>query len=275
MRPEFLLISGAKQTIVKPKNLCLPYEKLDGYDKLDLVGPVKHEDFYSSLRKENISKEEYEEYLLEFEKRGCVTMLDWLKEYNLNDVIPFLEALEKTRSLYYPDEIDISKDAVSIPGVSMRAVLNKYQKMKKKGDPELYAPGQYCIHRCKKFCNDDFCKICYKIRKDCKICDKNKSYKLLKTGMVGGPSIIFMRYAEAQKTTIRPHKYKNPENCVRIVGYDANGLYLSCSGQEMPCGKEECIAIENPSDPKFIKKIYKDILAGNLFGFCQVDIHVP
>ena len=88
-------MGGAKQTIVKPKKLVLPYEFLDSYDKLSHVGPVKHEDFYSSLKKKNISKEEYEEYLIEFKKRGCVTMLDWLKEYNLNDVIPFLEALEK------------------------------------------------------------------------------------------------------------------------------------------------------------------------------------
>ena len=244
---------------------------MDSYDKLSYVGPVKHEDFYSSLKKKNISLEEYEEYLIEFKKRGCVTMLDWLKEYNLNDVIPFLEALEKTRCLYYPDEIDILKDAVSIPGVSMRAVLNKYQKMKKKGDPELYAPGQYCIHSC---CNNKFCKKCYKIKKYCKICDKNKIYKLLKTGMVGGPSIVFMRYAEAEKTMIRSHKYKNPKKCVRIKGFDANGLYLYCAGQEMPCGKEECIEVENPSDPKFIKKICEEILDGNLFGFCQVDIHV-
>ena len=68
--------------------------------------------------------------------------------------------------------------------------------MKKKGDPELYAPGQYCIHRC---CNNKFCKKCCKIKKDCKICDKNKIYKLLKTGMVGGPSIVFTEICGKRK----------------------------------------------------------------------------
>ena len=126
-----------------------------------------------------------------------------------------------------------------------------------------------------KSCSILFCEKCDKIRKDCKTCDKNKIYKLLKTGMVGGPSIIFTRYAEKEETTIRPHKYKFPKKCVRIVGYDANGLYLYCAGQEMPCGKEECIEVENPSCKENIKKICKDILDGNLFGFCQVDIHVP
>ena len=34
-------------------------------------------------------------------------MKDWLKEYNLADVTPFIQALEKTREQYYPDEIDL------------------------------------------------------------------------------------------------------------------------------------------------------------------------
>ena len=46
-------------------------------------------------------------------------MMDWLREYNLADVNPFVEALEKTRNQYYPDGIDMLKDADSIPGISM------------------------------------------------------------------------------------------------------------------------------------------------------------
>ena len=64
-----------------------------------------------------------------------------MKEYNLADVEPFIEALEKTREQYYPDEIDLLKDAVSIPGISMTYVLNKALKIKKKSDPDLFAPG--------------------------------------------------------------------------------------------------------------------------------------
>ena len=67
-------------------------------------------------------------------------MKDWLKEYNLADVEPFIEALEKTREQNYPDEIDLLKDAVSIPGISMTYVLNKALKMKKKSDPDLLLP---------------------------------------------------------------------------------------------------------------------------------------
>ena len=72
--------------------------------------------------------------------RNVSTMMDWLREYNLADVVPFIEAVDKTRNQYYDDEIDILKDAVSIPGVSMRYVLNKALKLNPK--LELYSPGE-------------------------------------------------------------------------------------------------------------------------------------
>ena len=52
-------------------------------------------------------------------------MVDWLREYNLADVIPFVEALDNTREQYYPDEIDMLIDAVSILGIAVTYVLNK------------------------------------------------------------------------------------------------------------------------------------------------------
>ena len=168
LAPGLSFDKWCKANNCEAKKLVFPYEWMDSYDKLYHVGQVKHEDFYSSLKQKNISLEEYEDFKREFKKRGCVTMMDWLREYNLNDVIPFREALEKTRAMYYLDKIDILKDAVSIPGVSMIYALNKYQKMKKKGDPELFAPGKYCVHKCSKICNKVFCKKCHQILKDCK-----------------------------------------------------------------------------------------------------------
>ena len=62
------------------EKLVFPYEWLRSYEK-----PVAHEHFYSSLNGKNtLSSEEYEEFCAEFHKRGCVTMMDWLREYNLS-----------------------------------------------------------------------------------------------------------------------------------------------------------------------------------------------
>ena len=206
---------------------------------------------------------------------------DWLKEYNLADVKPFIEALEKTREQYYPDEIDLLKDAVSIPGISMTYVLNKALKMKKKSDPDLFAPGEPCKCKCKNDCKKKGCEKCKEIRDNCKICTKNEAYEMLTTGMIGGPSIVFCRHAEARVSKIRSHIYRGSEagaklradakTCRSVHGLDANSLYLFCSGQEMPCGKEKVFKC-NPGEKD---KLIQNVLNDKLFGFFQVDIEVP
>ena len=258
------------------QKLAFPYEWFDSFEKLNHKGPVKYEEFYSSLKGGiTISQEEYQNFCDEFSKRGCVTMKDWLKEYNLADVTPFIEALEKTREQYYPDEIDLLKDAVSIPGISMMYVLNEALKRKKYSEPDLFAPGEPCKCECS---SDDCgktegCEKCKEIRDgNCKICTKNEAYEMLTTGMIGGPSIVFCRYAEAGVSKIRSHIYsEKAKTCRSVQGLDANSLYLFCSGQEMPCGKEKVFHC----DPEEQDEIIQNVLNDKLFGFFEVDIEVP
>ena len=75
-------------------------------------------------------------------------MMDWLRVYYEADVIPFIEAVDKTHKQYYTDEINMLKDTVSIPGISMAYMLNKALKMKKPGDPDFYAPRKPCRDNC-------------------------------------------------------------------------------------------------------------------------------
>ena len=266
------------------QKLAFPYEWFDSFEKLNHIGPVKYEEFYSSLKGGiTISQEEYQNFCDEFHKRGCETMKDWLKEYNLADVEPFIEALEKTREQYYPDEIDLLKDAVSIPGISMTYVLNKALKMKKKSDPDLFAPGDPCKCKFKNDCKKVGCEKCKEIRDNCKICKKNEAYEMLTTGMIGGPSIVFCRHAEAGVSKIRSHIYSDSgaganqadaKTCRSVLGLDVNSLYLFCSGQEMPCGKEKVFKC-NPEAKPEQDKIIQNVLNDKLFGFFEVDIEVP
>ena len=62
--------------------------------------------------------DEYIKFVQDFDEQGCKTMIDWLKVYYEADVILFIEAINNTRQQYYPDEIDMLKGAVSIPGIS-------------------------------------------------------------------------------------------------------------------------------------------------------------
>ena len=57
-----------------------------------------------------------------------------------------------------------------------------------------------------------------------------------------------------------------------IDGWDANSLYLYCSGQEMSCCKEPYIEVSNP---RTIKDLCDEVMMGKLLGFLQVDIHIP
>ena len=264
------------------QKLAFPYEWFDSFDKLNHKGPVKYEEFYSSLKGGiTISQEEYQNFCDEFSKRGCVTMKDWLKEYNLADVKPFIEALEKTREQYYPDEIDLLKDAVSIPGISMMYVLNEALRRKKYSEPDLFAPGEPCKCKCSDDCEEEGCEKCEEIRDNCKICTKNEAYEMLKTGMIGGPSIVFCRYAEAGVSKIRSHIYREEDAkiCRSVQGLDANSLYLFCSGQEMPCGKEKVFHCDPEAKPEQSSEerdeIIQNVLNDKLFGFFEVDIEVP
>ena len=63
---------------------------------------------------------------------------------------------------------------------------------------------------------------------------KNKDiYQMFKENIVGVPSIILNRYREAGKTFIR----NNPNKpCQKIIGCDANALYLWAKGQNFSTG---------------------------------------
>ena len=92
--------------------------------------------------------------------------------------------------------------------------------------------------------------------------------------MVGGTAQVFTRYHEKDVTYIRSHierakKYK------KFIGYDANALYLYCSGDVMPCGKDKLTVIEKPYDEVQIQTFEKNVLENKFFGFAQVDIEVP
>ena len=121
-------------------------------------------------------------------------------------------------------------------------------------------------------------------------------YELLKTGMIGGPSIAFYRYQElrnsqvhtkatfclilhntTQHNTTKQHIIINTKSqeCTSIVGFNANSLYLYCSKQEMPCGKEDYVKMRISNSEELCEELCYQVMKGELFGFLQVDIHIP
>ena len=87
-------------------------------------------------------------------------------------------------------------------------------------------------------------------------------YQKYRDNLVGGPSIVFHHYQERNKTRIR-----NGKPCQRILGYDANALYLWAISQDMPCGDHQIIPV--------YPEIVQDVVNGSFFGQIECDIAVP
>ena len=227
---------GAQQT-----KSWLPHEWFDSPDKLDYKGLPPYRCWYSQLRNNFVlSPAEYDDCLRVFKEQGMETFGDWLQHYNNLDVAPFLEALETMKAFYANLGVDVFKNAVSLPSVSMQYILRG--TLKRKNPPELYAPSA-------------------------------EAYDMLKAAVVGGPSLVFTRKHEVGKTHIRSHKYSQARPVKRILGFDANSLYPSTMLQEMPCGKDTVVHYENPVQA--VEPLVSRLRSKQWFGFAEVDIEVP
>ena len=214
----------------KDAKLVFPYEWLDDFAELSQDAPPT--EAFTTRMKGPLDQEHYDGFLSKYQEEGCNNMGDWLRVYNLADVVPFVDCLQKEINKYIPFGIDICKDAVSIPGVSLRYLINQSEKV-------LYSPT-------------------------------NPVYKLLKKGMIVGRSIVFCRYAEAGKSRIKDHLFKNAKVCKSVVGYDANSLYPYTFSRQMPCGKAQYRT--RWQVPKSVRRM---IMSDEMFGFFLVDIRVP
>ena len=176
-----------------------PYEYMDDLHKLeDRVLPPQSA-FFSRLKNEGISNDDYARCQAVWRDNGMETLREYLIWYNNRDVTPFLDAIAKQFAFYRDRDIDMFKDGISVPGLSLLYLFSNLPK-------------------------DTFFTVFNNTNKD--------AHKLVKDNIVGGPAIIFHRYHEKGITKIRG----GSELCRKIVGYDANALYLWALMQDMPTG---------------------------------------
>ena len=176
-----------------------PYEYMDGIGKLEDRALPPQAAFYSQLKSEEISDADYARCQAVWHDNQMTTMRDYLIWYNNRDVTPFLEAISKQFTFYRDRGIDMFKDGISVPGLSLLYLFNNLP-------PKTF----FTVFN---QTNSDL-------------------HKLVKDNIVGGPAIIFHRYHEKDVTKIRG----GGETCRSIVGYDANALYLWAIMQDMPTG---------------------------------------
>ena len=176
-----------------------PYEYMDNLRKLDDCTLPPQAAFYSQIKNEGISDENYARCQAVWRDNGMETLREYLIWYNNRDVTPFLKAIDKQFAFYQQHNIDMFKDGISVPGLSLLHLFNDLP-------------------------NDTYFTVFNRTNSDL--------HELVKDNIVGGPAIIFHRYHEKNVTRIRG----GSEPCRSIVGYDANALYLWALMQDMPTG---------------------------------------
>ena len=140
-----------------------PYKYMDDVRKLDDCVLPPQTAFYSRLKNEGISDEDYARCQAVWHDNRMTTMRDFLVWYNNRDVVPFLEAIDKQFVFYQQQHIDMFKDGISIPGLTLLYLFNDLP-------PNTYFT---VLNRT----NSDL-------------------QELVKDNIVGGPAIIFHRYLE-------------------------------------------------------------------------------
>ena len=125
-------------------------------------------------------------------------VVNFLKWYNDLDLTPMIQAIENMNEFYKQKHIDFMHQDISLPGVAMRGCFHSIT-----AEFHLFS-------------------------------EKNKDvYQLFKKNIIGGPSVIFNRYHETAKTFIQNSPNKLGQ---KIIGYDANTLYLWAIGQKLGVG---------------------------------------
>ncbi|EGZ27443.1 hypothetical protein PHYSODRAFT_321246 [Phytophthora sojae] len=281
-----------------------PYEYITSFDVLSQPEVPPKSAFDSALCSTSISDEDYVRVQYVWEHYGMKSIKDLLIWYNNLDVVPFIKAIKAQRELFKRFELDMFTDGVSLPGLSEKVMyqtcFNNLQQPSKEPAEAFDFPSsrlsgyktqdadadrefnmtlehlndllerQNCVGcnvarknmslkglRHKKLLEFNSDRLVYSIDRE-----EKDIYTKMKANIAGGPSIIFNRYAKRNETKIRGGRI-----CKKIIGYDANALYLWALGNEMPCGRLTTI--------EAYTGIVDDIVYDKIFGFLECDIRTP
>ncbi|EEY68553.1 chromodomain protein, putative [Phytophthora infestans T30-4] len=226
--------------------------------------------------------------------------------YNNLDVVPFTKAIKAQRELFKRFDLDMFADGVSLPGLSEKVMyqtcFNNLQYPDKKPANAFRFPAK----RMAGYKSQDakakrkfgmtlehvntllqkqkyLCGLCY-----CQLTADTASADRINNNLGhtdGNILISCISCNTARKDmSLRGFRYKKlldfnadrlrnetkirgAKICKKIIGYDANALYLWALGNEMPCGRLTTVEAYDG--------IIDDIKADKVFGFLECDIRTP
>ena len=135
-----------------------PYEYMDRLERIDDTVLPPKEAFFSRLKNEGISDEDYASCQEAWRDNGMTTLRDFLVWYNNRDVVPFLQAIDRQIAFYQQRGIEMFKQGISVPDLTLLYLFN-----------DLPEKTYFTIFN-----------------------ETNKDlHDLVKDNIIGGPSIIF------------------------------------------------------------------------------------
>ena len=170
-----------------------PYEYTDRLERLDDTALPSKEAFFSRLKNEGISEEDYASCQKAWRVNDMTTLRQFLVWYNNRDVVPFLQAIDRQFAFYQQRGIDMFKQGISVPGLTLLYLFN-----------DLPEKTYFTIFN-----------------------EKNKDlHHLVEDHVVGGASLIFHRYHEKGFTTLRQHEYRED---ARRAGRSSDTMRTRCA----------------------------------------------
>ena len=184
-------------SLSKLKEIGLPQRTPEMRERVARGEQVKDDPYYSILKQKTISNENVDVCEKVYEEQNMKNFGDFVKYYNDLDVIGLVEGIQKMQKVYIDQKLDMFKDAVSLPKLAQKQIFRSLK--------------------------EDYFTLFSK--------KHSHIYKELRSGIVGGPSIVFTRYQEKGVTRI-----KGGQICQKLLGFDCNAMYLQCLGLDQCTG---------------------------------------
>ena len=209
LSPGTSYVAFLKAFDVEEQKSYFPYEWFKDASQLEErslppLGPA----WYSNLKRKSVLddgglsvEENYAGLQKVWDENRMTTFRDFLEFYNNMDTGPFVTAVTRLQEFYFSKGVDVFKVAISAPGIARSMIFESAAKV----------GAQFAL-----------------------MDQKNKDlFFTMKQNLTGGPSIIFNRKHLVGQTFLRNNTNKP---CGRIIGFDANALYLHSFNQLMPVG---------------------------------------
>ena len=144
-------------------------------------------------------RQNYDQLMTTCREKGLETLQDLLQYYNLQDVAPFVQAVENMQAEYFAQGLDIWKVSVGTPGLARIKMMRMAQQS----------------------------NVIFPLFDS----DNMDLYFMFRRNSVGGPSIVHTRRYRCGTDYLRADgKYM----CNGISGYDCTSMYLGVLKHQMP-----------------------------------------